>query len=85
MLNKCKRKRLHTPKGKHNSEAECHTCTDDAVRGELLHQGLHGGVTMGVELPAGDAQVKPQPWRVAVAAAVPVRILVAILAGTHPE
>lgn len=55
------------------------------MRGELLRQVLHVGVMMGVELPAGDAQVKAQPWRVAATAAVPVNILIAVLARTHPE
>lgn len=60
------------------------TCADDAVGGELLHQGVHVGVAMGVELPAGDAEVETQPGRVSVAAAVPLDVLVAVLTGTHP-
>lgn len=60
------------------------TCADDAVGGQLLHQGVHVGVAMGVELPAGDAEVEAQPGRVCVAAAVPLDVLVAVLTGAHP-
>ena len=66
------------------SEVLCHTCADDAVLGELLGQRLHVGVTVGVQLPAGDAQVEAQPRRMAVAAAVPLDVLVLFLAGTQP-
>lgn len=62
----------------------CHTCADDAVLGELLGQRLHVGVTMGVQLPAGDAQVEAQPRRMAVTAAVPLDVLVFFLASTDP-
>lgn len=68
----------------HISEAACHTCTDDTMRGELLRQSFHVGVTMGVELPAGDTQVEAQPGGVAVSAAVPLHVLVALPASTHP-
>lgn len=74
---------LHTHT--HLSSFVYHTCTDDTLRGKLLGQGLHVGVTVGVELPAGDAKVEAQPWRVAVTAAVPLDVLVAFLACTHPE
>lgn len=63
----------------------CQTCTDDALSGELLGQSLHVGVTVGVELPAGDAQVEAQPGRMSVAAAGPLDVLVGFLASTHPE
>lgn len=76
---------------KYNKETEntaqtflCHTCTDNAVCGKLLGQRLHVGVTMWVQLPAGDAQVETQPRRMAATAAVPQDILVAFLASTHP-
>lgn len=54
------------------------------MRGELPDQWLHVGVPMGVQLPAGDAQVEAQPGRMAVTAAVPLNVLVAFLTGTHP-
>lgn len=60
------------------------TCADDALRRELLGQRRRVGVTVGVELPAGDPQVEAQPGRVAVAAAVPPRVLVAFAARAQP-
>lgn len=39
---------------------------------------------MGVQLPAGDAQVETQPRRMTVTVAVPINFLVAFLASTHP-
>lgn len=54
------------------------------VCGKLLGQRLHVGVTMWVQLPAGDAQVETQPRRMAATAAVPLDVLVAFLASTHP-
>lgn len=39
---------------------------------------------MGLQLPAGDAQVGTQPGRMAVTAAVPLDVLVGFLASTHP-
>ena len=60
------------------------TCTDDVVGGQLLDQGPHVGVWVGVQLPAGNAHVEAQPGGVAAAAAVPLNVLVAILQRTHP-
>lgn len=62
----------------------CQTCTDDAVCAELFSQILHVGFTMGVELPAGDTQVKAQPGGVAGTAAVPPGILVSLVTISHP-
>lgn len=54
------------------------------MRGQLLDQSLHVGVPVRVELPAGDTQVKAQPGRVTVAAAVPLDIFIALLTRTDP-
>lgn len=52
--------------------------------GELLRQRLHAGVPVGVQLPAGDAQVETQPGGAAGAAAGPDGVLEALLTVTQP-
>lgn len=84
LLNKYKNKTTHGHIT-HSSEVLCHTCTDNAVCGELPGQWLHVGVPMTVQLPAGDAQVEAQPWRMAITVDVPLDVVVAFLASTHPE
>lgn len=61
-----------------------HTCTDYSVLGQLLDQQLHVGVSMGVQLPAGDTEVEPQPRRMTVAVAAPGNVLVLLRAIIHP-
>lgn len=61
-----------------------HTCTDYSVLSQLLDQRLHVGVSMGVQLPAGDAKVELQPWRMTTAVAAPGNALVLLRAIVHP-
>lgn len=61
-----------------------HTCTDYSVLSQLLDQQLHVGVSMGVQLPAGDTEVEPQPWRMTAAVAAPGNALVFLWAIVHP-
>lgn len=61
-----------------------HTCTDYSVHSQLLDQWLHVGVSMGVQLPAGDAEVEPQPRRMVAAVAAPENALVLLWTIVHP-
>lgn len=51
---------------------------------QLLDQQLHVGVSMGVQLPAGDAEVETQPRRMTAAVAAPGNALVLLRAIIHP-
>lgn len=60
------------------------TCADDAVCGQLLHEGWQGWVPPVIQLPARDAQVEAQPWWMGVHAVIPVGGVIAILGVAHP-
>lgn len=61
-----------------------HTCTDYSVLSQLLDQRLHVRVSMGVKLPAGNAEVKPPPRRMTAAVAAPGNALALVQAIVHP-
>lgn len=48
------------------------TCAEDTVSAKLLGKRYHVGFSVGVELPTGDTNMEPQPWGVALTAAVPI-------------